>query len=112
MTDKKPLFVLLAELGIKEDAAPLTKHAGCWERQIGKLWWVAVNGHDTPMKCSKGQEIKPFHCYVEFNGWPAGVITPYGGTFAAGDAANEESFAAAIEAEIARTPNTEPEQTR
>lgn len=42
-------------------------------------------------------EVPAFHCYVEFNGWPAGLLSPYDGTFAAGEAANEETFIAALE---------------
>jgi hypothetical protein len=98
----KPLFLLLAELGVKDGVAPIHNLPGCWERQIGPHWWVAVNGHKQPMLCSKSEiPVAPFHCYVMFNGWPAGLFDPYGGTIAAGEAANEETFAAAIEAEIA-----------
>ena len=96
---KEPLFMLLARLATKDDAAPLNKHPGCWERGIGS-WWIAVNGHRDAIKCSHGAEVPPFNCYVEFNGWPAGLFDPRGGIIAAGDAANEETFAAAVEAEI------------
>lgn len=109
MMPDEPLFVTLGRLAEKDGALPLNKLPGCWERQIGKEWWVAINAHDHPQKvsshsgasASEGFVVEPFHAYVEFNGWPAGVFTPYGGAFAAGDAANEEAFVAAIEAEIA-----------
>lgn len=101
MSEKEPLFLLLAKLAKKDGASPLNKHKGCWERQIDKHWWVAVNGHKEPVKCSKGPNVPPFNCYVDFNGWPAGLFDPVNGLMAAGDAANEETFAAAIEAEIA-----------
>lgn len=97
---KEPLFMLLARLATKDDAAPLNKHPGCWEREIGE-WWIAVNGHEDAIKCSHGAEVPPFNCYVEFNGWPAGLFDPLGGIIAAGAAANEETFAAAVEAAIA-----------
>jgi hypothetical protein len=100
MTEKEPLFILLARLAEKDNAAPLNKHAGCWERQIGE-WWIAINGHRDEVKCSKGPRVPPFNCYCEFNGWPAGIFDPHGGVIAAGAAANEETFAAAIEAELA-----------
>jgi len=32
--------------------------------------------------------VPPFNCYVEFNGWPAGVFNPFGGIIAAGELAN------------------------
>ena len=102
MSEKEPLFILVAKVAQKDDAAPLHKHAGCWERQIGDHWWIAVNGHTEPKKCSKGADVPPFNCYVEFNGLPAGQFDPFGGIIAAGDVDNEEAFAAALEAEIAR----------
>lgn len=100
MGEKEPLFLLIARLAEKDGAAPITTFEGCWERQIGAQWWVAINAHARPVKCSHGAEVPPFNCYVEFNGWPAGLFDPYGGIIAAGEAANEESFAAAVEAEI------------
>lgn len=100
MPEKEPLFLLLASLAEKDGASPLNKHEGCWERQIGEHWWIAVNGHKDKVACSKGAEVPPFNCYVEFNGWPAGLFDPMNGIIAAGEAANEETFAAAIEAEI------------
>lgn len=102
MSKPEPLFFLLAKLATKDDAAPLNKHPGCWERAIGDLWWIAVNGHLDTIKCSHGAKVPPFNCYVEFNGWPAGLFDPMGGIIAAGDAANEETFAAAVEAEIGK----------
>jgi hypothetical protein len=101
MSDKEALFILVAKLAEKDGASPISKFHGCWERQIGEHWWIAVNAHEHDVKCSKGIEVKPFNCYVEFNGWPAGIFDPFDGIIAAGSAANEEIFAQAIEAEIA-----------
>lgn len=42
----------------------------------------------------------PVQAKIKFNGWPAGVIDPLGGIIAAGQAANEDSFIAAIESEL------------
>ena len=39
---------------------------------------------------------------LTFNGWPAGIIDPMGGIIAAGAAANEDTFIAAIEADLGR----------
>ncbi len=102
MAENKPLFVLLCELAKKDDAAPLHKHAGCWERKIDDQWWIAVNGQMGSVKCSRGPTVNPGNCYVEYNGWPAGSFSPFEGFMAAGGEANEESFAAALEVEIAR----------
>lgn len=98
---KKPLFILLADLAKKDRLPPLNTLPACWERQIGERWWVAINGHTEPKPQSHSdQPVEAYHAYVEFNGWPAGLFTPFGGQFAAGDAANEEAFAKAIEEEI------------
>ena len=101
MSEKEPIFILLAKLAEKDGAAHINNLPGCWERQIGKHWWVAINAHGEAKKCTKGAEVEPINCYVEFNGWPAGVFTPFGGVIAAGDAANEETLTSAIEAELA-----------
>lgn len=79
------------------DAQPMNKHSGCWSLQIDDSWFIAVNGHKTPMAAKpNGSEVPPFSCYVEFNGWPAGIIDPGGGCIAAGTAANMETLIEAI----------------
>jgi hypothetical protein len=99
--EQEPLFVLLSKLAVKDGVAPISNLKGCWERQVGD-WWIAVNGHKEPMQHSHGEsKLPPFECYVEFNGWPAGVFGFDGGIIAAGEAANEETFVAALEREIA-----------
>lgn len=67
-----------------------------WTDATFKQWWVAFNGHPEKKATSKGQQVDPYHCYVEYNGWPAGVFTPYGGVIAAGEGANENTFIAAL----------------
>lgn len=83
-----------AALGVRN----IGEIAGCWEVELDDAWWFALNGHGEPTKCSKGTEVPPFTVYVEFNGWPAGLVDPHGGVLAAGDAANEDTFIAAIRA--------------
>jgi hypothetical protein len=83
---------------MRREAAPLNRHPGCWEVGIDQHWWIAVNAHNEPKTCSKGTEVAPFACYVGFNGWPAGILTPTGGALAAGSLANEETFLAALAA--------------
>jgi hypothetical protein len=81
----------------------ITALPGCWEHQIDDQWWLALNGKKTPTKCSHGAEVPPFHFYVEFNGWPAGIFSIRGdGEFAAGSAANEDMFIAAVDAAVER----------
>ena len=50
-----------------------------------------------------GVVIPPFHFAVWFHGWLAGLFDPArGGAFAAGSAANEEEFKAALRAAMAK----------
>lgn len=98
-TCKHPVqsIVRLAErLGISSLA---TNYVGrCWEHQVDERWWFAINPNREPVECGHGVKVLPFNIYVEFNGWPAGVFTLDGdGEFAAGEAANEDAFIAALE---------------
>lgn len=95
-------FGAIAELCIALGDDPLTKHEACWECTIDERWKIAVNGHKEPQKSSMSEvPIEPFHCYVQYNGWPAGIFTPFGGIIAAGEGANEHTFIAAVRARTA-----------
>lgn len=97
-------FLKIGDLCVAADAAPLNKHAGCWEYQVDERWWIAVNGHPEPTRNSDNFEVAPFTAVVKYNGWPAGVLDPSGGIIAAGECANEGAF---IEALIAATKKLE-----
>lgn len=92
------VFALIAGLGNKSGASPVNKFEACWEKQVDPVWWIAMNGHRETVKCSRGADVPPFHCYVEFNGWPAGLINPYDGVLAAGAVGNEDNFITALKA--------------
>jgi hypothetical protein len=101
-------FDLIAQLCIALNEHPLTKHAGCWVHQIDDHWAIAINGHEVPKEAtlpggatdSVPINVEPYHCYVEYNGWPAGIFNPFGGVIAAGEGANEGTFIKAIQAAI------------
>ena len=95
-------FYKLCELCIALGQAPANKHPECWVHQVNTLWAIAFNAHADPKPCSLGVTVQPFHCYVQFNGWPAGVFNPYGGQIAAGECANEAAFLEAMDAAIAK----------
>lgn len=59
--------------------------------EIDKRWTATMNGHRTVQ-----QNIPPFGAYIEYNGWPAGVIDAHGGAIAAGEAANERALIRAV----------------
>jgi hypothetical protein len=105
--DDRPVSLamdLVAQLAIKLKAHPMHKHPGCWEHQVDENWRIAVNGHRDPRNTSDGLTVPPFECYVEFNGWPAGFINPFGGVLAAGAAANEDTFIQAVRDAIEALP--------
>lgn len=103
--------ILAAALGVKK----INQLPGCWEHQVDARWWIAVNGHAKPTNCSRTSgPIDPYTCYIEFDGWPAGLVSPYGGALAAGEAANEEALIVALNAAVeeafaaARSPRSPP----
>ena len=94
------VFVRIAELALALGACDLKALPGCWEHDVDGTWWIALNGRATPTTCSRGATVAAFTAYVEFNGWPAGLVDPGGGVIAAGAAANEGML---IEALLAAT---------
>lgn len=92
------VFDLIAQIAIADGDSPITKFPGCWHRKLDDEWEIWVNGHREKMAIPRHEELKvsPFHCYVEFNGWPAGVFTPFDGCIVAGKLANEETFIKAL----------------
>ena len=103
MTDRPicAAFMALALLA-KHDKLDADPEAGLWHRKVGG-WEIWANRGGNPQTRSPNEpEISPCSVYLEWMGWPAGLIYPYGGIIAAGEGANEDSFIAAIEAEIGK----------
>ncbi len=67
---------------------------GCWEHQIDERWWVAVNDHSQPKRCSHGPRVAPHATYFELDGCPFGIVDGDGDWTAAGASANEEALLA------------------
>lgn len=97
-------FSLIAEWVLALGDRNLRELSGCWERQLDEQWWIALNGHPDPVACSENVLVPEFHAYIQFNGWPAGFLAPYGGQMAAGSAANEDALIEALRREIAALP--------
>lgn len=90
---------VLAPLAQRLGVSNISALPGCWEVQVDPRWYFAVNPHLEPVICSEGVTVEPGFAYVQFNGFPAGVVGIDGeGTFAAGDEANLQAFKAACEA--------------
>jgi hypothetical protein len=88
-------FDAIAQYAIAKGHAPIK--GKLYHVKLDDRWEFWVNATDKPQEAD-GAPVNPYECYVKFNGWPAGLFTPYGGTFAAGSAANEESFCEALKA--------------
>ncbi len=76
-----------------------------WVHAVDERWTIAINGQPVAMAVEIDQTmgvaaLEPYHAAVWYNGWLAGIFSPAGGVFAAGSGANEETFAAAIDAAI------------
>ena len=98
------IAALAQSLGVTE----INGLPGCWEHQVDKRWWFAVNGHREAVECSRGFVIDPFDCYIEYNGWPAGSIHPGGGIIAGGEGANEDNFIEALQKSDSGPPQSDP----
>ena len=92
------LMVYVADFALARGAASIKDLPGCWESDVDGHWWLAVNGHAETFKCSRGIDVPPYTIYVEFNGWPAGMIDAGGGEIAAGALANEDTLTKALRA--------------
>lgn len=89
-------YYLLTEYCYQQGHRDIKDLEGCLEVQVNQQWWFAVNGHREPMKCSKDVEVLPFNIYLEYNGWPAGMVGPDGGVIAAGSEASEDDLIKAL----------------
>lgn len=99
-----PIIDPLMELTQAHKAVNIQDLPGAWECKIDDAWYVACNGHDEAISVSPPDamaiDVPPYHFAVWYNGWLAGLFHPYGGEFAAGTAANEEAFTAAVRQSI------------
>ena len=91
-------FAEMAALAARSGVSKINELPGCWERSVGDVgdWWFSVNGHDETIKNSRGQDVPPYSAAVYWGDWAAGIIDMHGGILAAGSAANEEAFIAAL----------------
>lgn len=94
--EANPLWAAV-ELANHLGVANIKELPGCWEYQLDEAWWFAMNGHRETVVCSRGMVVPPFSLYVEYYGWPAGILrAPGDGEFAAGTGANPLAFAEAV----------------
>ena len=92
MTEMPEVYAKIVDYAKHVGAESINELDGLWEAEIDEKWKVKVNGHNFDV-----EKVPPFHALVFFNGWPAGIFGLDGGFFAAGEAANEDSFIAAVD---------------
>jgi hypothetical protein len=92
---------LAVALRKKDGVPPPGKLEGLWIRKLDEQWLMKCNGH-----AEKIDGVPPFSFYIEFNGWPAGIIDAQGSTFAAGQLANFLTFVSVLEAAFHDTAPT------
>lgn len=93
------VFDMIARVAIALDAVPLTRWPAGWVLRVDARWKLVVNGSPEPIRWEK-IEIPGFHCYAEYNGWPAGLFSPHGGIIAGGSVANEADLIRALAARL------------
>ena len=86
-------FYMVARLADKLGEAPIKDKV--WTHKVDDHWFVKINGCP-----EKKESIPPYHMLVEFNGFPAGCVSPWEGVFAAGTEANEDLFIDAVMAKL------------
>lgn len=98
MTVLESILKLTEHLSVENISA----RPDAWQQRIDDRWYVAINGTGsdaevTPDGGGMASTIPPYHFAVWYNGWLAGLFSANGGAFAAGIAANEATFAEAVE---------------
>lgn len=74
-----------------------------WTHRVDEHWTVSINANAEEANVSPegtmGADVPAFHAAVWWNGWLAGLLSPYGGEFAAHpEGANEDRFIADLRA--------------
>lgn len=98
MSDMPPVtqvFALAMELAIARKMPPANTVEGCMQISVDERWHITFNGHRTAQDY-EGMTLEPFHSSVTYNGWPAGIFSPFGGMIAAGSGANEHTLITAL----------------
>lgn len=70
------LFNLVADYAVACGASSINELPGCWEKEVGMNWRISLNGHNLPMRDTRGNFVGPFECIVERDGNFMGSIRP------------------------------------
>ena len=87
---------LMLELTSLRNLRDLVKIPGLTTMKVDEKWTIKINAHREEI-----DGVAPYEFGVWYNGWPAGSFSPMGeGILAAGEAANKETFRAAVKVAI------------
>lgn len=93
MSDEKSLGQLLIDYALSQGAKQVNKIPGLWDNKIDEHWRIQFNPHHDVLG-----NVPPFSWYVEYNGFPAGILDIRGdGIICCGEFANENGLMEAIE---------------
>jgi len=91
-------FIMLGELCLKKGLAPIKGKIVNFK--IGDKWEIWMNGFMEKKEIKNGISMRPASAYVEYNGWPAAILDPAGGTIIDGHSVNEDEFIKIIKNEL------------
>lgn len=87
------IVILLMSYAKFTGAKDLFKLPGLWVKAVDDNWTIKCNGHDKEI-----EKVPPFSWFIEYNGWPAGILTVMGdGFLCAGENGNETNLKKALE---------------
>jgi|SRR3990167_4100444 len=89
------LFALICEYGYQLGLRDICKKEELVVLEIDSHWKATINPTKKEISCIPAWSIS-----VDFNGWPAGIISAGGGIIAAGSLANEDTLTKILKEKI------------
>ena len=100
-------FSAIADLALARGIRNIKDTTEAVKIAVDERWSVWLSGAKPLPETKQHPAIPSFHAYVEFNGFPAGLLNPAEGAFAAGRLANEDAFIVALrQAQQRANPST------
>lgn len=98
-------YSCVVDLGLALGLRNVGQMNKCWEHQVDDDWWIALNPKPEPIKCSKDIEVPGGNIWIEYRGFPAGIIGFNDGRMV-GDG-TEDKFIEAVRAATGEAPPKE-----
>jgi hypothetical protein len=78
------------------DLEPVSTLPGCWEVQVDRDWWFAVNGLSYDAPCSRDIMVPPKHLVVTWRQFPVATCSRYNGDWVNRPGVTEDAFIKAV----------------